>query len=167
MAPEQYATFEAQATAYQQALAAAQLTDEGVANRHLPLLTLPTLAGLPVWAYGWFNHLIAYQLPRWLERRLQLYCGYEATVKIIGGLLTFPLGYGLQFATVYALAPAPWPWLYLISLPLSGWLAWQYTRYARPRWQAWRYRRWAKTAPAAANHLANQRADLLMDIMQP
>lgn len=160
-APQRYDAFMDAMEVYYNQFRAAHLTDLGIASAGRSLGSPVFWLGWPLWLYGWVNHLIAYQSPRCLWRKLQLYPTYASTVKIMVGLLSFPLAYGLQYGLAGWLLPAPWPLLYLLSLPLSGWLAWRYAQHARPLLAGWHYRRWKANHPEAAAQLEQMRRNIL------
>jgi glycerol-3-phosphate O-acyltransferase/dihydroxyacetone phosphate acyltransferase len=117
------------------------------------------LAGWPLFAYGALNNFLPYQMPRLLVRRLGLYIGYEATVKVLSGLLTFPMFYFLQFRLAAWALPAPAAWAYLFSLPLTGWGAWRYAQAwkkerAARHWHGWRDRNAAAAADIVAQRMS-------------
>jgi 1-acyl-sn-glycerol-3-phosphate acyltransferase len=107
---------------YWSKLEGAQATDEAIAHRVNRLSLIGFVAGAPLALYGWLNNLLPGYLPKLASGKLDLYVGYTATVQILCGLLTFPLFYALQSIAVSALLGSAAGWLYLVSLPLSGWL---------------------------------------------
>jgi hypothetical protein len=161
--PEAYAALWQQLDAYYKRFRAAGLSDQGIAARNLSLWWAPLWLGALPAAYGWFNHLIAYQIPRYIWYRLQLYPTYASTVKVMAGVVFFPLGYGLQYLLAKELLAGVGPLWYLLSLPLSGWVAWQYGRWAGPRWAGWRYRRWRRSHAGEAAELEAMRARIVRE----
>lgn len=163
--PTDYEQLAARTLAYRDALsAAAPITDRGLARREQSLLTPYTLIGFPIFLYGWLNHLAAFYLPQLLEKQLQLYPGYASSVKMVAGLVTFPLFYWLQFQLVDEFLPDLWAWIYLLTLPLFGYLAWRYARRTRPRWEAWRYRQWREEHPEEAAGLEERHRGLMEQV---
>ncbi len=99
----------------------------GKTNLGFPFLGL--LIGLPIFIYGWLNNLFANFIPALAAKKLKLYIGYTATVKIVLGLFTYPILYGLQVWLVHRFFENIWITLaYFISLPLSGLFAWTYRK---------------------------------------
>jgi len=94
------------------------------------------LLGLPLFLYGALHNFLPYIIPRWIYWKTGAYIGYEATIKIFGGLFTFPLFYGLLTWGMSRLAPWPWPLIYLISLLPAGYFAHWYPGY----WRSVRHR---------------------------
>jgi len=159
--PAGYANLVAKAATYRSQLKAAGLRDRGVSQAAKPLLSLPVLLGWPLWLYGRVNNFFAYEIPRLIERKMGLYIGYRTTVKVVSGtFFSFPVFYTLQYLLARYLLPAPWPLLYLVSLPVSGILAWAYARHFQPRWEAYRWRQWQRQHPAAAADILAQRCEL-------
>jgi glycerol-3-phosphate O-acyltransferase/dihydroxyacetone phosphate acyltransferase len=158
--PETYTRLRQQAAYYAGALRQHQLTDRGLANATKRLWTPAAVLGFPFWLYGRLNHLFIYALPRWLEQQLGLYEGYAATVKIIAGTILTPFFYVLQYQLINSWLPQPWPLLYLLSLPLSAYFAWQYDRYLQPRREADRWLQWQEAHQADAEQLLAQRQAL-------
>ena len=79
--------------------------------------------GLPVFLYGAINNFLPYRTPGWLSRLVNKRPVEIATVKFVGGLLSFPVFYALQTWAVAhwaGLGPAS---IYLVSLPATGLLA--------------------------------------------
>jgi 1-acyl-sn-glycerol-3-phosphate acyltransferase len=95
----------------------------------------------PIYLYGLINNFLPARIPRWLNKKLDLYPGYYATVKILTGLITFPLFYYLQTKLVGWYFGEVVKWGYLLSLPVSGVLYWRLSRWYRRIEQRWRYRR--------------------------
>jgi glycerol-3-phosphate O-acyltransferase/dihydroxyacetone phosphate acyltransferase len=92
---------------------------------------LIVLLGLPVFLYGSINHLLAFGIPALVARLANLYIGYDSTVKTLVGLVTFPLFYLLQYAWVNNYVDASVAFVYLISLPVFGWLSWNYAAFLK------------------------------------
>lgn len=158
--PAAYQELKATAAQYREQLKAIKQTDRGISRKDKNLWTLPVLLAWPIWLYGRINNFLPYELPRLLERKIQLYIGYRSTVKILAGAITFPFFYWLQYQMVQWLPGAPFAAWYLLSLPVSGILAWAYARHFAPRWEGFRYRNWAKKHPEEAAHLEGLRKEL-------
>ena len=148
---------EALAREYRSQLREHGLRDRGIAFQHTAWLTPITILGAPVWLYGRTNHLLAFEVPRFLERKMGLYKGYSATVKILSGLVLFPLFYFLQYKLVSWYWEAPWPLIYLLSLPVFGLLSWVYLRYLQPRLEGRQFRIFQRKQTELATKLERQR----------
>ena len=132
--PAAYAEREAAVTRYREALAEHGLSDLALSRHPRQRFHPGYLLGLPFFVYGWLNHFLPVYVPHFIERALGLYRGYRLTVFLGLGLVTVPLFYALQTGLVSLWAPASVAWLYLLSLPLSGFYASWYWRWSRPFW---------------------------------
>ena len=75
----------------------------------------------PLFLYALVNHFFANFIPAYLVRRLNLYVGYTATVKILAGLFTYPIFYGLQIYWVHHyFEQSMFTLLYVASLLLAA-----------------------------------------------
>lgn len=116
---------------------------------------LPFLAGYLFWFLPCF-------LPGWLNKKMNIYIGYSATVKILAGLIVFPLAlWGAYRAGVYFLPNAWWALAGLGVLIALGYWAERYMDV----FQRFRRRQKAlglkKQHPAAFESLRQQRAAIL------
>ena len=148
------------AQTYRESLRQHGITDRGITKEKCGLFTIISLLGWPIWLYGRLNNVFPYDIPRRMERKMDLYIGYRSTVKILAGLVLFPLFYILQFQLAKWLLPISWAWAYLLSLPVSGALAWCYARHVKPRWEARTWRKFKQKQPTEAQALQTQRAHL-------
>lgn len=117
---------------------------------------------LPFFIYGWFNNLLANYIPGFLARKLKLYPGYDSTVKILSGILLYPIIYGLQLFLVQWYFGNWWITLiYFLTLYPLGILAWNY----RQRFLKWKKERrmiaWQKNNPEEVQRLFQQQKELL------
>ena len=118
--------------------------------------SLVSFLGLPVYLYGWINNFLAVRTPVLVSRQLKLYKGYDATVKILVGLITVPFFYWLQTKIVGSYFGDVIKWLYLLSLPISGIWAWKLGR----QWRQWlvrgRFKRLKKGDKVALRELRDK-----------
>lgn len=158
--PDKYRQLADTAEQYRKSLRQYGLTDRSIsrASSHFPTLTI--LLAWPLWLYGRLNNLLPYEIPRWLTRRLNLYIGYTSTVKILSGTFTFPLFYTLQYQLSKWVLTGAGPWIYLISLPISGIGAWYYARHFLPRYEGYHWRQWQRQHPQEAQQLVDWREGL-------
>ena len=82
--------------------------------------------GLPVFLYGAINNFLPYRTPGWLSRLVANHPVEIATVKFVGGLLSFPLFYTVQTWAVGHWAGPGTGIIYLVSMPVTGLLALDY-----------------------------------------
>lgn len=121
---------------------------------------LSLILGIPLFLYGWINHLLPAGIPVLLARKLKLYIGYDSTVKMVASLLTFPLFYFLQFYFAGRWLPSPWPLLYLLTLPLFGWMIRPYQKLADNMIDSWRWQQIWRTDPALIANLKKQHEEI-------
>ncbi len=131
--PGAYTALKEQAGAYFELLEAENTEDRALARppRPLWLHMLGLIAFFPVFVYGWLHNILPAYIPAFLARRLNLYIGYDSTVKILAGLLTFPIFYGLQTWLAYWLYNWQTALVYLLTLPLFGLFAWKFWLHQR------------------------------------
>lgn len=150
---------------YRKALRDHELIDRAVATKGSTSGAdmLVALLGFPFFLYGRINNFLPFEIPRWLARKLDLYRGYDATVKILAGMITFPLFYWLQSKLIAGWWGDTAGWLYLLSLPISAWWAWRYAGL----WRRVRYQRnFRKLSPEARENLVRLRTQIL-DVAVP
>ncbi len=83
--------------------------------------------GFPFFLYGAINHILLAGIPAILPKIMKLYPGYDSNIKVLSGMLLWPILYGVQGKLVHSLTGA---WLitllYLITLYPLGVFAWKY-----------------------------------------
>lgn len=128
-----YIAFQQATDSYFEHLKKANTSDDAVAYSPDALLLsklLLLLIGLPIFLYGFLNHFfpafVPFLIATLLVKRAGLYIGYTSTVKFALGVFTIPLFYWLQSELVESWFSTPVSWWYLLSLPVGGWLAWEY-----------------------------------------
>jgi len=102
--------------------------------------TLFLILGFPFFAYGWVNNFLANFIPAFITKKVNTYAGYDSTIKLMSGLFTYPIFYGLQIFLVHRFCGNLWITLaYVISLPVLGLLAWAYRKYFIKvrKWNRW------------------------------
>lgn len=125
---------------YRELLREAGIKDRIVSRQNGGGFSLVGLLTLPLYLYGLVNNFLPTQVPVWVSKKLNLYRGYNATVKILVGLITIPLFYWLQTKLVGWCFGPGWQWPYFLSLPVSGLLAWRLSRRLRQLRMGWKYR---------------------------
>ncbi len=89
----------------------------------------------PFFIYGWLNNFLPNYLPGLLAQKMKLYKGYDSTVKVLSGIVLYPLLYGMQTYLVQHFFGQWWITLiYLLSLYPMGIVAWNY----RQRFLKWK-----------------------------
>jgi len=80
----------------------------------------------PVFIYGWVNHLLPFQLPLYLTRRVKDEI-FQTSFLFVLTMLFFPIFYLLQTAVVWMLFANGWIAIgYLVTLPLFAILSWKW-----------------------------------------
>jgi len=119
------------------------------------------LAGLPLFLYGFVNHIPAYFIPQEIVKKFKDKQFYSS-VKFLWGALVVPLLYLLQAAVVWMVAGNfLWALAYLVSLPLSGLYARWFAEQADFMIRRWRLFFLKQTVPTEMRKLR----DLLQGIM--
>jgi 1-acyl-sn-glycerol-3-phosphate acyltransferase len=130
--PERVARLWADIQRYRALLAAWRVRDEAVRR-----LALPTSGralrrsgeaslGLPIFAYGAIVNALPYFLPRVIARRVARKETDYATARLLASVVAFPLFWGLETWIVWSALGVAWGLLFLVSLPVSGLLAYRY-----------------------------------------
>ncbi|UCF30498.1 MAG: 1-acyl-sn-glycerol-3-phosphate acyltransferase [bacterium] len=78
------------------------------------------LVGLPVAAWGTLNHIIPYQLVRFIALKFAVKRDQIVTGAIAPGIVIFPLFYAAQIFAAWNFLTPFWAVCYAISLPYSG-----------------------------------------------
>lgn len=156
--------------AYFAALQAEGLTDAAVAWSWQPGLQqrffwngLGLLLGFPLFAIGYLFWFLPCFIPAWLNKKMNIYIGYSATVKMLTGLFTFPLALwgACRLATGLGLGNMQAA-LFLSVLILLGYFAEQYQDIFR-RFQTIRKARYAARPNAMLDRLLMMRRAILED----
>jgi 1-acyl-sn-glycerol-3-phosphate acyltransferase len=89
------------------------------------------IAGFPVAVYGILNNFFPYRITEFIAKKF-----IDDRTKILmalmmGGGITFVLFYGAQFFLVWYLAGYLWAFMYLVSLPFSGFFSLGYIKEIR------------------------------------
>lgn len=123
-----YEDLKNEVTTYTEFLDRHRVDDQAVKERTKSRLGqgVGLLLGLPIFLYGAINHFFGAGIPALLARKIDIYIGYQATIKAIVGLVTVPLFYYLQSKLVAGAFGSDWAWAYLLTLPLFAWVAWRY-----------------------------------------
>jgi 1-acyl-sn-glycerol-3-phosphate acyltransferase len=79
--------------------------------------------GSPLALFGIINHLIPYELVKWIARALSTDKDHWASNTIYPAFLIFPLFYVLQLGAAWLLLPWFWAALYTVALPYTGYYA--------------------------------------------
>ena len=169
--PEKYSELNAGLTHYFQTLEEQGVDDRAVyrASRGKKPSAL-TIAGIifsfPLFLYGALNHLFAAGIPALIWKVSNIYITYEATIKYVIGLLTFPLFYYFQFKLAGHLAGYPAAWIYLLTLYPAGVLSWKLWKWYRLVAADRRVSRLAQKAPQTFQGLTEAREQRWAEVLQ-
>jgi glycerol-3-phosphate O-acyltransferase / dihydroxyacetone phosphate acyltransferase len=84
------------------------------------------IVGLPLFAYGALVNLVPYIAPRWLARRMAHKETDYATIRLLASIVAFPLFWSLETWLAWRLGGWRWALAFLVSLPLTGLIAYRY-----------------------------------------
>jgi 1-acyl-sn-glycerol-3-phosphate acyltransferase len=119
------------------------LSDQSIEKPKISLIRLIIsmvllLAMSPIFIYGLLNNLLVYLPPKLLVVKIKD-MQFHSSVKFIWGLLILPIIYIIQFFIFYAISTSwIWAFIYLLSLPISGFAAQAYFEWASLVANDWR-----------------------------
>ncbi|NJO87822.1 MAG: hypothetical protein HC831_01850 [Chloroflexia bacterium] len=131
--PESFESLNSEASLYQQELKKLNIkhwvVDKNNSLATLMLKSLGLILTFPIFLYGFFNNFIPYYLPRPLTRKLKDR-QFTSSINFVFGLIFYPVFYLIQFSFVWIFTEIWWiKFLYLVSLPISGILAFKTHRF--------------------------------------
>ncbi len=155
---------------YQQCLEDLRLPDAALcARQHRGILRrwAVLILGFPLFAVGYVFWFLPCFIPYWLNRRLDLYIGYSATVMLTAGILVFPLyGWALFSLGQWVGLSVPTILLLMIALVGSGLFVERYMDAFRAISAFLKANGSAKTNPLAYGHAQALRVQLLKKLRQ-
>lgn len=122
------------------------------------------VAAFPFFIYGTAVNALPYLVPRVLSRRMARKETDYATWRLLSSVVAFPLFWGLETWLVWAVAGPRWVPAFLVSLPMSGLVAYHYLRglgVAGGRLRFWLF---ARTRTREAERLVTERAAILAEL---
>ena len=115
------------------------------------VLSVVALVGLlPVWLFSLWPHLLIYQIPTLVMRRVKDKRFYSTFLFAVSALVTMPIFYTLTLILVWLFVNVWVALIYTLSLPWIGLFAFYYWRFAVRTIQNIRFRRVAGTAAGYA-----------------
>jgi len=85
------------------------------------------LVGFPIYVYGLINNFLPFEIPGWLANKISKSIEFRGAIGMVGGFFTFTLFYTIQTIFIWKYSHTLWITLmYLISLPLTGLMAYWY-----------------------------------------
>ena len=122
------------------------------------------VVGFPVFAYGLAVNALPFFVPRWLARRMSHKETDYATVRLLTSIVVLPLFWTLETWIVWRVAGPGWALLFVVSLPISGVLAYHYLRGLGRLRRAVRFGALALTRAQAARTLIAERQALVAEL---
>jgi 1-acyl-sn-glycerol-3-phosphate acyltransferase len=111
-------------------------------NRNVISLILKSIGlviAFPLFLYGFVNNFIPYYLPRPLTKKLEDK-QFTSSINYVAGLIFYPLFYLILFSMVWIFTKVWWiKFVYLISLPISGVLAFAVHRFFIKTKAQWKF----------------------------
>ena len=92
------------------------------------LNVLYIIVGFPIYIYGYLHNFLPFRIPRWAAQKITKEVEYHAPISMTIGIFLFPICYGAYAFTFSNYFFNHWLiiFLYIISLPLSGYYALHY-----------------------------------------
>ena len=120
-------------------------TQEPNAKLNWWMRTLLMIIGYPAFAYGIVNNFLANYIPALINKKLKLHAAYTSAVKILSGIFTYLIFYGLQIWVFKQFFTEGWmTWVYIFSLVVTGLFAWWFKDFAKNTLRGWRLFRLSK-----------------------
>lgn len=131
-------------------------TQKPYAKMNWVLRTIFMILGYVAFMYGWVNNFLANYTPAFINKKLKLHPAYTSTVKILSGIFTYLIFYGLQVWTFKQFFTERWmTWAYIVSLVVTGIFAWWYKGFAKNTLGGWRLIRISKNEKESILKLRN------------
>ncbi len=125
------------------------------------------LLGLPFYIYAYLTNYIPYILPSKIARKLNKFDSAQAPLKMLSGIFTFSLYYGLLTGLFHHfIARGDWWWtlLFMASLPLAGFFAMYYYQRTRNLKSHLRLLGQFYKKPAEIGTLLQQRQEIIKNL---
>ncbi|MFK7775583.1 MAG: 1-acyl-sn-glycerol-3-phosphate acyltransferase [Saprospiraceae bacterium] len=114
-------------------------TQKSNAKMNWWMRTIFMVLGYPTFVYGWVNNFLANYTPAFIYGKLKLHPAYTSAVKILAGIFTYLIFYGLQIWIFKQFFTESWmTWVYIVSLVLTGLFAWWFKDFAKDTLGGWR-----------------------------
>ena len=120
-------------------------TQKSSAKLNWWMRTLLMILGYPAFVYGVVNNLLANYIPALINKKLKLHPAYTSAVKILSGIFTYLIFYGLQIWVFKQFFTERWmTWVYIVSIVVMGLFAWWFKDFAKNTLSGWRLFRLSK-----------------------
>ena len=94
---------------------------------------------LPLYFYGVLNNYFPYKIPIWLVKKIKDK-QFHSSFKFVMAMILFPVFYLFQTVLVFSMTKNPWiKYLYIVSIPISGIIAFNYYDTFKKISAKWRY----------------------------
>lgn len=142
-APQEALEFRQEVDQYFSALQEQRTEDKALARPLRPwwLHFIGLVLLFPVFLHGLAHNFLPAFIPVGLARRLKLDVEYNSTLKIMVGLVTFPLFYFLQYRLIFWLYDGQTALIYLLTLLPAGLFAWAFFQHQKRAFRYFRFRR--------------------------
>ncbi len=127
--PKGFDALETNTNEYYETLTANKINDQAVVNHAESSIVkiLLLIIGFPFFLFGAINNLLAWGIPVLIKNNIKIYPGFYSTIKIMAGIVTTPIFYGLQIFLVNKFFQNPIiTWSYALLLIPMGVFAWWY-----------------------------------------
>jgi hypothetical protein len=84
------------------------------------------IAGFPIFVYGAAVNALPYYVPRWLAHGLAQKETDYMTIRLLASIVAFPVCWGLETWLVARWASGAWTAAFMLSLPVTGVIAYRY-----------------------------------------
>lgn len=141
--PASYGEFTGQLQQYFSSLESLGSDDRALSRPPRPaaLHFLGSVISFPLFLHGFAHNFLPAFIPVALTRRLKLDVEYNSTLKILSGLITFPLFYYLQTRLIHWLYDWQTALVYLLTLLPAGLFAWAFLQHRKRLFRYFRLRR--------------------------
>ncbi len=120
-------------------------TQKPSAKLNWVIRTFLMILGYPAFVYGFVNNFLANYIPALIYKKLKLHAAYTSAVKILAGIFTYLIFYGLQIWAFKQFFTERWmTWVYIVSIVLTGLFAWWFKDFAKNTLSGWRLFRLSK-----------------------
>ena len=141
--PEQLKELETEANLYEIELKKLNIkhwvVEKGETALPLLLKSFGLIILFPIFLYGYLNNIIPYYLPKSITKKLEDK-QFTSSINYVAGLIFYPLFYIIQFSLVWIFTDIWWiKFVYLLSLPISGLLAFSIHRFFIKTKAQWKF----------------------------
>ncbi len=142
-------------------------TQKSSAKMNWVMRSIFLILGFLPFLYGWVNNFLANYTPALINKKLKLHPAYTSTVKILSGIFTYLIFYGLQVWVFKKYFTESWmTWAYLGSLVVTGLFAWWYKDFAKDTLGGWRLFRVSKIEKESALELRKSVVTQINSLLQ-